>query len=434
MSATRYLALAGIAAAAAATEGHAAGFYLQEQSVRGAARAYSGEVSDTGVQSLWWNPAAIARSSRQAYVGAHGVLVDADVNDTGSTITYPGGLTLPVGGEPRAFKPIQDGIAPNMAFAAPFGPEMKVGRRFAIGLSVAAPFNFTTKYRRTAWARYDALESRLTTADIQLTGAMQVTDWLSVGVAVDAEYADAKLGTASPNLSPLLPDGVTQLSGDGWDWGWAVGAQAHFDRLTLGASYRSSIDHKLDGDIFVGGLLGPLAAGNFQGKGSASFSTPWIATVGARYAVTDRLTLQGQVQRIGWGEFDAIRVSTARGPQTLAQNYNDVTSGGVGVDYALNDSLTLRAGVQYDNTPTPDDERTARVPDGDRWLWGAGATAKLSDRLALDVAAAYIHFKDSDVRHDTVFYGGTPAATTTRLNGRVSGEGYILSAGLTARF
>lgn len=422
------LCLAGAAVSALASPAAAAGFYLQEQSVRGAGRAYSGEVADTGVQSLWWNPAAIARSPRQAYVGAHAVLVDADVTNTGSTITYPGGTTLPVSGEPRAFKPIQDGVVPNFAIATP------IGDRFAVGLSMAAPYNFTTKYRRNAWARYDALESRLNSADVQLTGAMKVTDWLDLGVGLNAEYADAKLSTASPNLSPLLPDGVTQLSGDGWDFGWTVGAQAHFERLTLGASYRSSIDHKLKGDIFVGGLLGPLAGGNVDAPGSAGFSTPWIATLGARYAVTDRLTINGQIQRVGWGEFDAIRVKTPGGPQTLAQNYNDVTSGGVGLDYAVNDRLTLRAGVQYDPTPTPNDERTARVPDGDRWLYGAGASAKLNDRMTLEVAAAYIDFSPSDVRHDTVFYPGTPAATTTRLNGRVEGQGYIMSLGLTSSF
>src|SRR3954469_20776767 len=37
----------------------AAGFYLQEQSVRGWGRANSGEVADQGPASLWWNPAAI---------------------------------------------------------------------------------------------------------------------------------------------------------------------------------------------------------------------------------------------------------------------------------------------------------------------------------------------------------------------------------------
>lgn len=422
------LTLLGVTVAAAASQASAAGFYLQEQSARGTGRAYSGEVADQGPASLWWNPAAIARSPREAYVGAHAIFVDATVANTGSTITYPGGVTLPVGGEPRAFSPIKNGIVPNFAVSTP------IGDRFAVGLSMAAPYNFTTEYRRQSWARYDALQSRLTTADIQLTGAMRVTDWLDLGVGVDAQYTDAKLSTAEPNLSPALPDGVSQLSGDGWDYGWTVGAQAHFSRLSLGASYRSAMDHKLTGKVFVGGLLGPLAAGNAQAPGKASFTTPWIATLGARYRVTDRLTLNGQVQRSGWSEFDAIDVTTAAGRQSLAQNYKDVTSGAVGADFEVNKRLTLRAGVGYDPTPTPDAERTARVPDGDRWLYTVGATGKLSESTQVDAALAYIDFANSDVHHDTTFYGGTPAAVNTALRGQVAAKGYVMSLGVRTRF
>lgn len=420
----------GVAAALAAfaSPAFAGGFYLQEQSVRGLGRAYSGEVADQGPASLWWNPAAIARSPREAYVGAHVIFVEATVADDGSTITFPGGVTLPVGGEERGFNPIQKGVAPNFAVSMPLGD------RFAVGLSVAAPFNFTTEYRHNAWARYDALTSRLTTADVQLTGAMKVTDWLDLGVSADAEYADAKLQTAEPNLSPLLPDGISQLSGDGWDWGWSIGAQAHFDRFTLGASYRSAVDHDLDGQIFVGGLLGPLAAGNMNTAGRATFTTPWIATLGGRWQATDRLALEAQVQRIGWGEFDAIRVHVGGTTQTLVQDYQDVTSGGVGLDYAVNDRLTLRAGAQYDPTPTPDVGRTPRVPDGDRWIYAAGATAALRPALKLDLAAGYIAFSDSRVNHDAAFYVGTPAATTARLRGTVTGRGFIMSAGVRASF
>lgn len=423
------VALAGVAGLGVASQAQAGGFYLQEQSVRGTGRAYSGEVADQGVASLWWNPAAIARSDREVYVGANAIFVDAQVTNTGSTITYPGGVTLPVQGEPRAFNPIENGVAPNFAIATP------IGDRFAVGLSVNAPFNFTTDYRRQAWARYDALTSRLTNADIQLTGAAQLTDWLDVGASVDASYAEAKLSTAYPNLSPLLPDGVSQLSGDGWDFGWSVGAQATFDRVTFGASYRSKIEHKLDGEVLVAGLAGPLAASNRQIDGGANFSTPWMATLGARVKLTDKLTLNAQAQRIGWSEFDAIRVNFAGGGgEVLAQGYKDVTNGAVGFDYAVNDRLTLRAGAQYDPTPTPDTARTARVPDGDRWLYGAGATAQLNDSMQLDLAAAYIAFDDSTVFHDTTFYGGTPAAMTTRLRGTVEGEGYVVSVGLRTKF
>ncbi|CAN7236156.1 porin [Phenylobacterium sp. LjRoot219] len=423
------LAVTGVAAAAFAAEAHAGGFYLQEQSARGAGRAYSGEVADTGVASLWWNPASIARSGREAYVGLHGVIVDGSVDDRGSTITYPNGLTVPVGGEPRALKPVEPGLLPNLAIATP------IGDRFAVGLLVSAPFNFTSKYDARSWTRYDALTSDLRTVDLQMTGAMRVTDWLDVGVSANAEYSEARLTSAFPNLSPLLPDGHTELKGDGWDWGWGVGAQGHFDKLTVGLSYKSAIDHKLDGQAVVSGLLPPLpAAANRSVDASATFSTPWIAALGVRYALTDKLTLNGQVQRIGWGEFDAIRIRSPTGEQVIEQDYKDVTTGGVGVDYALNPALTLRAGVQYDPTPTPDIGRTARVPDGDRWLYGVGATGNVGERLKIDAAFAYIDFKDSRIERTDVINPGTPVATRTDLRGHVKGAGYVMSLGMRTSF
>lgn len=422
------LALAGLAAAGLAAPAQAGGFYLQEQGVRGTGRAYSGEVADAGVESVWWNPAAIARSGREAYAGAYGIFVDSTVSDRGSTVTYPGGITAPSGGEPRAYNPIQVGLVPNLAVAIP------VGGRFAVGVSTHAPFDFASAYRSTSWPRYDALKSRLNVGDLQLTGAMKVNDWLDVGLGADAQYADANLINANPNLSPLAPDGQTQLKGHGWDWGWNIGAQAHLDRLTLGASYRSSIKHRLDGRVSVSGLLGPLAAANMDVPGKARFTTPWIATLGARYQLTDKLALDAQAQRIGWSEFDTIEVRTPAGVQSIPQGYRDVTSGGVGLDYAVNPDLTLRAGVQYDPTPTPDLGRTARVPDSDRWIYGLGASAKVGPATTLDAAFAYVDFKDGRVDRRDVFYPGTPAAVTSHLQGEVSSQGYVLALGVRQSF
>lgn len=90
--------------------------------------------------------------------------------------------------------------------------------------------------------------------------------------------------------------------------------------------------------------------------------------------------------------------------------------------------------MQYDPTPTPDNARTTRVPDGDPWLYSAGATAQVTDSLKVDAALTYIDFASSDVLHDTTFYKGAPAATTTRLRGEVEGQGYVLSLGVRKTF
>lgn len=422
----------GVAAAAlafaVAGPSVAGSFYLQEQSARAAGRAYSGEGADRGVGSLWWNPAAIARSGREVSFSIHGLALDSTVTNTGSTIVYPGGVTVPVQGQARNVDPIESGIVPNFAIAMP------VGDRFAVGLSVSAPYNFTTKYQGNSFARYDALTSELRSANVGLTGAMQVTDWLDVGVGFDAQYVKAKLTSAVPNLSPALADGTSTLEGDGWDYGWNVGAQAHFGRLDLGLSYRSEIEHELDGEVNVAGLLGPVAGGNVSTDGTASFDTPWFATLSARYALTDQLTLNAQVNRIGWSEFDAIRVAYTNGGNVIVQDYKDVTTGAVGFDYEASDRLTVRGGVAYDPTPTRDTERTARIPDADRWLFSAGASVKATDTLTVDMGLTYIAFSDSDIYSDRTFYPGTAAATTSQLRGTSEGSGVVASAGIRYAF
>ena len=56
-------------------------------------------------------------------------------------------------------------------FSAPSAGLVAVA--FAVGLSVAGPYNFTTVYPTNSFTRYDALKSRLFTADGQLTLAMR---------------------------------------------------------------------------------------------------------------------------------------------------------------------------------------------------------------------------------------------------------------------
>ena len=82
--------------ASVAAPAFAGSFYLQEQSVRGAGRAFSGEAADRGTGSMWWNPAAIARSGRELSFGMHAIRIDSEVKNAGSYVTYPGGANVPV--------------------------------------------------------------------------------------------------------------------------------------------------------------------------------------------------------------------------------------------------------------------------------------------------------------------------------------------------
>jgi len=423
----RTIALAGTASAIAllgAGAAQASAFYLQEQSVRAAGRAFSGEAADQGAASLWWNPAAIAgNETSTAYVGVSAILPKGDVSNTGTLIVRPGQAPAPVGGLQTSKDPLDKGYLPSGAVG------WKLNDQWAVGLAVSAPYSFSTNYEGNSWARYSADKTRLTTFDLQPSIAFAPSPLIGIGIALNAEHSKASLSNSLPNLSPLLPDGHQTLRGKGWDFGWSAGIQLHPSKMIdLGFAYKSSIKHKLKGTIVTAGLLGPLAAQNGTLNGAtAEFRTPWQATASARVHVSDALTLNGQIVRAGWSKFDAIRLS---GPVTAAipENYKNSWSYAAGLDYAVNPAWTVRGGIQFDKTPTRDGNRDERVPDADRINFALGTSYAVTESITIDAAANYVDFKNASIDRITAAYAGTPAQTPILTNGRLTGAHAIVLA------
>ena len=406
------LALALGATLALSGAAHASGFYLQDLSAKQAGNAYSGAASAQGADALWWNPASIANvKTKELTFGAAYINPKGSVNDNGSVIVRPGQAPASMGGDATADGPIKNGVLPNVSFAMPLTD------RIAFGVSVTSPFSFETNYATTSWARYNATKTRLTTVDIQPTLAFKVTDWLDLGVGLNAEYTKATLANQMPNLSAALPDGSLLLEGDGWDTGYSLGAQAHTNNLTVGLSYKSAVKHQLNGTVNITGLLGPLAAVNMsQGGVSATFSTPSQLILGATLQATPNLALHAQAIQFGWSKFDYITLGAPLS-EALPEDYRDTTSVAVGFDYTINPQWTIRAGVQTDPTPTRDDHRDARVPDSDRVDYAIGTTWQVTPTFALDAAYTYVAFDKTKLNYTTAAYYGSAAQTNLVFNG-----------------
>jgi long-chain fatty acid transport protein len=424
-----FAATVSVLAGGIASSANAAAFYLQEQSVRGAGRAFSGEGADQGAASLWWNPASIGgMTGGDVSLGVSEIMPRGDVHNNGTVIVRPGQAPAPVGGDADSHNPINNGTLPSGAIAYALTP------RLSIGLSVTSPFSFTTDYAATSWARYTADKTQLRTIDLQPTIAFAITPEWSVGVGANAEYVRAILGNYLPNLSPLLPDGHQTLKGNGWNWGWTAGTQFHTGPVSIGLSYKSSIKHKLDGSITTAGLGGPLAGQNGSLSTTARFSTPWQAIAGIRFKATDKLTIDGQIVRFGWNKFNTIRLGA---PLNVAipENYGNTWSYAGGLDYAIAPNWTWRAGIQRDETPTQDTHRDARVPDGDRWNFATGTSFDLTKGLGFDAAVNYIKFKDASIDRLTAAYAGSPVQTPIVVNGTLrNAHALVLSVGAHLKF
>ena len=414
------------------TQANAAAFYIQEQSVStlGSASAGSAALAEDA-STIFFNPAGMTElSGPQMQVGFHALRPNADTTDLGSTATNGGGTVST--GTNDGGNPFDVEAIPNAYFAYPVTSDNSLW----LGLGISAPFGLANDYGSDWLGRYDSIESSLKTIGVAPSIAYAPFDWLSIGGGVNIQYADAQLISAIP--SPLTAggpvvatDGRQDLAGDAVTAGFNVGIlYKPFDGTRIGAHYRSAISHELEGRVVI---TNPVDAGGAVSVigGNVGLDLPDIATVSVVQSVNDRLDLLGSVSWVGWKNFDSIPVEfDGGGGSTRTLNYEDTNAFAIGARYQLNDDWILRAGYQYDETPTNDEFRTTSIPDGDRQWFAAGASYDVDENWTLDIGAVYV-----DVASETVDLTEVPTAgTSVTTNVETEGDVGILSISATYRF
>lgn len=417
---------------------HAASFYIQEQSVSGLGTAYAGAVADTpDVSTVYYNPAGMTELALhpQLYIGVHVISPSAYTRDSGSSVNSgaaTGNSFVSLQGD-NGGNPFDPEFIPNLFFAAPLTPDLWAG------LAVTAPFGLANEYGKNFFGRYNSTENNLKTIDVAPSLAWRATSWLSIGGGIDAQYADATLKNAIPSPATaggptVATDGVTHLSGDDFTVGFNAGILVKPTESTkIGLHYRQGISHTLKGHV-TNTLPSdiPVVGGNVvRVTGQAGLNLPDIVSFGVSQRIDDRWTVLGSANWYKWSNFEDIPVVTPAGSSSTPQNYRNTLGIAVGTRYRATDSLTLKAGFQYDPTPTVDNARSTRIPDGDRlWITG-GIDYKLTDDISLDVSGAYI-----DVSRERINLTETNSVTNvvTRTRGTTKGSVGILSAGLSFQF
>jgi long-chain fatty acid transport protein len=404
----------------------AAGFYIQEQSVSGQGAAFAGAAAEPRDASiLFYNPAGMTElSGASASVGASLIMPRADFSNNGSTAGLSGGPQGAYAGGDGG-NPFSPEAVPSIYAAMP----VDEAKHYWIGLSVTSPFGLSDKYEPGWFGRYDSTSSDLQTIDISPVIAAKLSPELSVGGGIDIQHVDAKLESALPCPNPDLgcgaafsaaSDGADTMKGSSWATGFNAGIFWQPQETTrIGASYRSAVTQDIKGNVTITGLSGALAADNGVQSASNKLNLPNIAGLSIAQGVSDRLTLLGSYNWFGWNKFKAIDVKFDDGaPDNVTpEDFKNSYSVALGAEWKQTDELTLRTGVQYDQTPTTDAERDTRLPDSNRYWLSVGATYALNKNFSIDAAATHIFMNNANVNLADTIYGGTGAATTNLLKG-----------------
>ncbi|MBE0531020.1 MAG: outer membrane protein transport protein [Rhodospirillales bacterium] len=417
-----------VLALGAASQADAAGFYIKEMSVTGLGRAFAGApVAADDASTVWFNPAGMnSLKQNEAAANLHIISPKAELTDTGSQ--KHNGVTFQPLNDPNTYQPYEPTPIPNL-----FGVLRDVDRGFSFGVGVTAPFGLANDYPETWFGRFDSIKTELETINYSLVAAFDLNKHITIGAGIDYQTVNVILTSMKNQLG--VGELHSKLEGDDGTFGFNVGMLAKITPDTqAGLTYRTGFTHDVEGTATVrsGSSTGTIQS---EYAAQADLGLPALASFGIKHRLNDQVTVLGDVSYYKWSAFDAIkvyRVSDGALREDIIQNYRDTVSFGLGMDYVFDDALTLRAGVQYDPTPTRDGYRTSRTPDGDRTWISGGLTYRFSDSILVDAALTYIHIGESAIDVNRSPLAGT--STTAIVNADIDGSVVIGAVGFRYQF
>ena len=446
---------------------NAGSFVLNEQSVSGLGLSFAGGAAQAeDASTLFFNPAGLARLEQgELQFGLHAIIPSAEFTNRGSRYNLPGTPFdgLPVTGNNGGNGGVNH-ILGNLYLTQPVFRSPKCGD-LTVGVGLTSPFGLETDYDPAWVGRYAALRTKLTTIDIQPTVSYRI-DRLSFGAGLDVQRASARLSqtidfglaaqsplaqfyaalpailTARGVPAAAIPgtiaatrqaytnagfvpgglDGVSEITGDDWSVGFTLGALFEYrkgDDETgflqdgrIGFSYRSAIDHTLEGDAAFRRVPLITAAGApvqfptptafqdifFNQGASASLDLPDIFHFSIYQRFARQFAIMGDVAWTRWSRLQDVPIVFANAgtpTNVLNINYQDATRYAVGFEWYACKNLTLRTGAAYDETPIRSPEfRTPRIPDNNRYFLSAGARWSPKSWMDIDVGYAHLFVND----------------------------------------
>lgn len=411
----------------AAGGANAAAFQLAEVSTSGLGRAYAGEAAIADNASVVATNPALMSLFKTAQFSTGGVYIDSRINMNGDVTSYAQIITNNLG-----MKAIKDGSAsqrnvvpgafvPNLYFVAP------VNDKFALGAGMNVNFGLKSEYDDDYDAGVFGGKTDLSAINLNLSGAYRVTEGLSLGLGVNAVYAKAQVernagiitDTVNDNqVKPALrtqPEPLKNLSDyltpkdksksvvslqdrAAWGFGWNAGVMYQFNEANrIGLAYHSKVDIDFTDRTATSLEANVINAGK---KGDLTLALPDYLELSGFHQLTDKFAVHYSYKYTHWSRLTKLHASFENGKKAFDKElqYSNNSRVALGASYNLDEKLTLRAGIAYDQAASRH-QRSAAIPDTDRTWYSLGATYKFTPNLSVDLGYAYlkgkkVHFKE----------------------------------------
>ena len=425
------------------SQAYGAGFALIEQNASGLGNSYAGAaVTAEDASTIYFNPAGLTAipAGKHVVFALHALDPSAQLRD-GASLSAAG-IRAP--GLPNLYTSSgAGGDAGSIAFVPNAYFAMSIDPRWSIGIGLNAPFGLKTQYDDNWIGRFQGIKSDLKTLNVNPTVAYKVNDQVSLGFGLNYQQIEATLTKAvnytavvgAANLATAVAignvEGRNELKGKDTAWGYNLGGTYRIsDRTRLGIAYRSVIKYRLNGTHMASHPVTGNAAANAIIAGNPATldqsitidaKMPDTFAFSAAHRLNARWDLLGDLSWTGWAKIAELRVKfTAAGAadDVTQLKFRNTLRSSLGANYRYSESVKLRVGLAYDQSPVPDQYRSVRLPDNNRTWLSFGAQYKPSKQATIDAGFAYLMVKDGSINNN-----GELAATALGFpRGRIDGS------------
>ncbi|MCU1754926.1 MULTISPECIES: OmpP1/FadL family transporter [Pseudomonas] len=413
-----------LAVTLASSQIFASGFALNEQSVSGMGTGFAGRSSSADdASTVFGNPAGMSRLSGQQVTGGIAVIdATTDIkNANGNAKGTNKGDMVPFTGVPMGFY------------------TNKLNDQWAIGFGVYAPFGLATEYEKSFQGRAFGSTSDVKVVTLQPTVSYAFNDRVSVGFGPTINRISGKLESQLA-LVPGTPEAKVKIKGDDTALGWNAGVLVQAtDTTRVGLTYHSKVTYKLKGhtEVEAGAGTPPQLLQSNRYDASLSIDTPESWDLSVTQDLSDAWKVYAGSTWTRWSRLKDITVqnkgvtmanSGAGGAQAFTtikeeQNWHDTWAYAIGTSYQLNKQWVLRTGLTWDQSPTNNQNRSPRIPTGDRTIFSLGAGYAVNENLVIDVAYSYL--KEESVKvNDSKGINNYSAKYENSANGFAVGATY----------
>lgn len=426
----------------------ASGFALIEQSGSGLGNAFAGgAASAEDASTIFFNPAGMSRlSGKQIVVVGSIITPSAKFADTASTSpTLYGFGPAPVS---------RDAGSTALVPAAYFSWELDP--KWSAGLGLGAPFGLKTEYDPNWMGRFHAIRSEIKTINLNPSVAYKVNEGLSFGFGLNWQRVDAGLTkavnyTAFGLGTPAGTEGTNNLTGSDSAWGYNLGTMFNVNpSTTVGLAYRSAINYKVSGTAAYYGRPAALTAATLVSTAyaaqigdsafTANLKLPATFSLALKYQPNAQWDILFDATQTQWSSvqsLDLMRssgISSGLSLESVQFKWRDTWRVALGANHRYNEQWTARIGVAYDQTPTSDAYRIARLPDSDRTWLSLGGQYKPSKGNAIDFGYAHLFMNNAALNMNVPVLSAAQAAGRGALIGNYSNQVDIFSVQYTHGF